>query len=140
MKKSKVFRKAVNQMRALAEVPTPARRFKYPPTFANAVGATARTEIGTCKRPVGSVQVRRGRFIKRRQDVEVRCGGKVYLRRGSLGKRKVVCEDCKARKRARLKQLRIERQMQSRFGIAPSARVEETKASRFKRFARKGSR
>lgn len=138
MKTSKRQRKFLNQMRGMGDIPWPARKFKYPPTLANVVGANAKTEIGTCKRAIDTVQVKRGRFIKRKQDVEVRCGGKVYLRRGSLGKRKVVCEDCQARKKARLKQLRIERQMQSRFGIAPSARVEEPKASRFKRFARKG--
>jgi hypothetical protein len=140
VKKSKVFRKAVNQMRALAEVPTPARRFKYPPTFA-AVGATPSTQIGTCKRPVGSVKVRRGKLgrLRRKQDVEVRCGGRVYLRRGSLGKRRVVCVDCQARKRARLKQLRLERQIHSRFGIDVRAAAEQRKASRFKRFARRAA-
>lgn len=137
MKRSKLQRKFVNQMRSMGDVPWPARRFKYPPTFAAAVGAMPVTELGTCKRPVGSVKVRRGR-LRRKQDVEVRCGGKVFLRRGSLGKRKVVCVDCRERKRARLRQLRLERQLHSRFGIERQV-AEERKASRFKRF-RKGSR
>lgn len=135
MKRSKLQRKFLNQMRGMGDVPWPARRFKYPPTFANEVGATPRTLIGTCKRPVGSIQMRRGR-LRRKQDVEVRCGGKVYLRRGRLGKRRVVCEDCQARRRARQKQRRIELQLQSRFGTA-RAPVEE-RTSRFKRFLRKG--
>lgn len=33
MKKSKLQRKFINQMRAMADVPWPARRFKYPPTM-----------------------------------------------------------------------------------------------------------
>lgn len=140
MKTSKRQRKFLNQMRGMGDIPWPARKFKYPPTFANVVGANAKTEIGTCKRAIDTVQVKRGRFIKRKQDVEVRCGGKVYLRRGSLGKRRVVCVDCQARKRERQKTQRLERQLQSRFGITPRAHVEEQKASRFKRFMRKGSR
>lgn len=138
MKKSKLQRKFVNQMRGMGDTPWPARRFHYPPTFANAVGALPLTELGTCKRPVGSVQVRRGK-LRRKQDVEVRCGGKVFLRRGSLGKRRVFCADCKERKRAKQKQFRLERQLQSRFGIDVRAQaVEERKASRFKQLLRKG--
>lgn len=34
MKKSKLQRKFLNSMRQMGDVPWPARRFKYPPTFA----------------------------------------------------------------------------------------------------------
>jgi hypothetical protein len=141
LKRSKLQRKFLNQMRSMADVPWPARKYKYPPTFANAIGAAPSTHIGTCKRPVGSIKMRRGRFGKLRpkQDVEVRCGGRVYLRRGSLGKRRVVCVDCLERKRAKARQLRVERQLQSRFGIGREHAAEE-RTSRIRRFMRKGSR
>jgi hypothetical protein len=35
VKRSKLQRKYVNAMRSMSEVPWPARRFKYPPTFGN---------------------------------------------------------------------------------------------------------
>jgi len=140
MKKSKLQRKFLNQMRSMADVPWPARKYRYPPTFANAVGSGPSTLIGTCKRPVGAVKMRRGRLgrLRPKQDVEVRCGGSVYLRRGGLGKRRVVCVDCRDRRRAKAKQARVERQLQSRFGITRP--IVEERASRFKRFMRKGSR
>lgn len=141
MKKSKLQRKFLNQMRSMADVPWPARKHRYPPTFANAIGAAPSTHIGTCKRPVGSIKMRRGRLgrLRRQQDVEVRCGGRVYLRRGRLGKRRVVCVGCLERKRAKAKTARVERQLQSRFGIERAQQTEE-RASRFTRFMRKGSR
>ena len=136
MKHSKLQRKFLNQMRSMGDVPWPARRFTYPPTFANAVGTQPTTLLGTCKRPVGSVKMRRGR-LRRKQEVEVRCGGKVFLRRGSLGKRRVFCADCLERKRAKTRQARVERQLRARFGLEHPP-VEER--SRFKRFMRKGAR
>ena len=136
MKKSKVYRKAVNQMRAMGDVPWPARRFTYPPTFSNVIGATPTTHIGHCKRVLGQTKISRGR-LRRKKTVDVRCGGKVFVRRGSLGKRRVFCEDCRARKNQRLQQLRLERRLQQRFGVAtPSAAAVQERSSRLARFRR----
>ena len=141
MKKSKLQRKFLNQMRQMGDVPWPARRFKYPPMFSNQIGTSRDTHVGHCKRKVGETKISRGR-LRRKQTVDVRCGGKVYIRRGSLGKRRVYCEDCRARKRQRQQLLRIERQLQSRFGITPRAQArEEKRSSRLTlKFRRSGAR
>lgn len=128
MKKSKLQRKFLNQMRGMGDIPWPARRFTYPPTFAGQVGATKETHIGHCKRPMAEVQVRRGR-LRRKSTEQVPCGGRVFLKRGSLGKRRVYCEACRARKRQRKLELRMQQQLQSRFGITPRAQATEERRS-----------
>ena len=139
MKKSKRQRKFLNQMRAMGDVAWPARRFKYPPSFANQIGTTPTTHIGHCKRVLGQTKIRRGK-LRRRQEVDVRCGGRVFVRRGTLGKRRVFCEDCRARKAQRLEQLRMQRRLQSRFGLDTFTQREEAKRSRLSLFGHKGSR
>lgn len=141
MKKSKLERKFINQMRGMGDIPWPARRFKYPPTFANEVGVAKETHIGHCKRPVGEVKVRRGR-LRRKQTEAVMCGGRVFLKRGSLGKRRVYCEDCRARKRQRRFELRIAQQLQSRFGMTLQQQTREERRSTrmLAKFRRAGSR
>lgn len=142
LKRSRLQRKFLNQMRGMADVPWPARRTKYPAMYSTQVGTAQHTHIGSCKRVLGETKIRRGK-LRRKKTVDVRCGGKVYLRRGSLGKRRVYCEDCRSRKRQRQQLLRIERQMQSRFGITPRAQArEETKRSSglLGKFRRSGAR
>jgi hypothetical protein len=127
-------------MRAFADVPWPARRFKYPPTH-SVVGAAKETRIGSCKRPVAEVQVRRGK-LRRRSTEQVPCGGRVFLKRGSLGKRRVYCENCRARKRQRQLELRIAQRLQSRFGISlrQQAREESRSTRLLSKFRRSGVR
>jgi hypothetical protein len=140
MKKSKLQRKFVNQMRDMGDVPWPARRFKYPATH-SVVGAAKETHLGSCKRPVGETKVRVKR-LRRRQTAEILCGGRVFLKRGSLGKRRVYCESCRARKRQRRLELRIAQRLQSRFGISPreQAREERRSTRMLSRFRRSGVR
>jgi hypothetical protein len=92
VKKSKVVRKELNGMRAMSEVPWPARRFKYPPTFSSLpIGAS-------CQRNVQIDVQRRGRvlgFVRRPQARIVVCGGQPELIRG-----RVVCPRCRAREAA----------------------------------------
>jgi hypothetical protein len=139
VKKSKLQRKYINQMRAMGDIPWPERRFKYPATL-RVVGSEKSTHVGSCKRPIGEQTVSR-RFRRKKTEV-VHCGGRVFLKRGSLGKRRVVCEDCKARKRARQRDLRIRRQIQSRMGINLHAtpRQERKTNKMLAIFRRAGSR
>lgn len=136
MKKSKLQRKFLNQMRSMGDVPWPARAYKYPPTFANAVGASRHQHIGSCKRPVGEVKVRRGR-LRRKQTVEVRCGGKVFLKTGTLGQRRAYCEDCRARRRMR-KQAARKQDRINRLSPREQLREERRQVSTFRRFLRRG--
>lgn len=140
MKKSKLQRKYVNQMRAMGDVPWPARRFKYPATLSGEVGSMKETHIGSCKRPVGETKVSHGR-LRRKKSAQVLCGGRVFLKRGSLGKRRVYCESCRARKRQRRFELRIQQQIQSRFGHALRPALEERRSTRMlAKFRRSGVR
>jgi hypothetical protein len=128
MKKSKVYRKAVNQMRALGDVPWPARRFKYPPTFARLSTQHQLVLQERCTRPVGETKVRQGR-LKRKRSVPVLCGGKQIVKLGN-GKRRVYCESCRARKKQQRLERRIELQLSSRCGIEPRAAQRARSAAR----------
>jgi hypothetical protein len=137
MKKSKLQRKFINQMRSMGDIPWPARAHRYPPTFANALGAAKETHIGACKRPVAEVQVRSGK-LRRKKTAEVPCRGRVFLKRGSLGKRRVYCESCRARERQRKFDLRMKRRLEQRFGIAIQSPAK--RGSRLNRLRRSGVR
>jgi hypothetical protein len=140
MKKSKVYRKAVNQMRALSDVPWPARRFKYPPTFARLSTQHQLVLQERCTRPVGETKVRSGR-LKRKRSVPVLCGGKRIVKLGN-SKRRVYCEDCRARKRQQRLERRLELHLKSRFGIEPrvAAREERRTTRMLAKFRRSGVR
>lgn len=139
MKKSKQQRKFINQMRGMGDIPWPARKFKYPPTL-TVVGAAKETHIGSCKRVMGETKISRGKF-RRKQAAEVLCGGRVFLKRGSLGKRRVYCETCRARKRQRKLELRMQQRIQSRFGhMLRPAREERRSTRMLAKFRRSGVR
>ena len=135
MKKSKRQRKFLNQMRGMGDVPWPARRFKYPPTL-SVVGAAQHEQIGTCNRAVGETKVRRGK-LRRKQTVEIRCGGKVFLKRGTLGKRRVYCADCRDRKQANKRALRMQQRV-NRLSPREQQIEQRREVSRFRRFVRRG--
>ncbi len=133
MKKSKLQRKFVSQMRAMSDVPWPARRFRYPPM--SGLLASRHVELAVpCNRKVGEAKAKTSRF-KRKQTVDVPCGGRLIAKLGRTGKRRVYCESCRARTRQRRLERRIELQLQNRFGIG---REEERRLSRFSKF--RGSR
>ena len=138
MKHSKLQRKYLNSMRGLADVPWPARRYKYPPTAARL--ATRQVEVGTCDRPVDEVKTRVKRF-RRKQTVAVPCGGRLIAKLGKLGTRRVYCENCRARKRQRRLEQRIRLQTQSRFGHVERNQREERRSTRLlAKFRRTGAR
>lgn len=127
MKKSKRQRKFVNQMRQMGDVPWPARRFKYPPTSARL--STRLVAVGTCDRKVGETKVKTRR-LRRAQSVDVPCGGRLLAKLGSLGKRRVYCESCRARERQRKFELRLKRRLEQRFGITIQSPQEERRSTR----------
>lgn len=138
MKKSKLQRKFVNQMRGMGDVPWPARRYKYPPTAARL--ATRVVPVGNCERQVGETKVRQGR-LKRKQTVAVPCGGRLFARLGKLGKRRVYCESCRGRERQRKFELRLKRRLEQRFGIPMQQAAEERRGTRMlNRLRRSGVR
>lgn len=138
-KKSKLQRKYVNAMDQMADVPKSPRKFKYPPTFRNVIGASRETHIGHCKREIGESTVRRGR-LRRKTTEKVVCGGRVFLRRGRNGKRRVYCESCKQRKQVRRMVRKLE-QRYNRFATPQVQRAEERRMTRaLKRFQRKVGR
>lgn len=100
MKASRRYRKAINEMRALADVPWPARRFKYPPTMAPAV-------VGRCARPVEVRWERRGRilgYVRKPLAAPVSCGGDLEL---VPFKGYVECASCKWRAKRHRQELRV---------------------------------
>jgi ribosomal protein L36 len=138
MKKSKLQRKYINSMRSMADVPWPARRFKYPPM---ARRATRLVEVGTCERKVDEAKVKTSRF-KRAKTEDVLCGGRLLAKLAKRsGKRRVYCENCRARARQRKFELRIRMQIQNRLGIVQHAPSEERRSSRLlNRLRRTGAR
>ena len=123
MKKSKLQRKYINQMRGMGDVPWPERRFKYPATF-SVVGSAQRTHIGSCKRVVVEMHERKG-VLRRKKTTQVQCGGRVFLLRGSLGRRRVYCSDCRARKEQRKLAQRLEQRIRRYGSVAPRERMRE---------------
>jgi hypothetical protein len=140
VKHSKLQRKFVNQLRSMADVPWPERRFKYPPTFGRVSGRHL-TLAQRCERKVGEEKVKTSRF-KRKQVVAVPCGGKLIAKLGRTGGRRVYCESCRARAKHKRLERRMELQLKSRFGIEPRvAAQEERRTSRMlAKFRRSGVR
>jgi hypothetical protein len=140
VKKSKIQRKFVNQMRAMGDIPWPARRFKTTPTSGR-LASRHLTLAARCERKVGEAKVKPGRF-KRKQTVDVPCGGKQIAKLGRTGGRRVYCEDCRARKAQAKLNRRLELQLKSRFGIEPrvAAREERRSMRMLAKFKRSGSR
>lgn len=135
MKRSKRQRKFVNSMRAMGDVPWPARRFRYPPTFAGAA-LMKRVVVGRCERKLGESVVRRG-WRRKRVPVEQRCGGTLVLRRGTLGRRRVYCVSCKERTARRRRVVRLEQQLTARV---PVRQAREQDVGRFRSLLRRGQR
>jgi len=121
MKKSKLQRKYLNQMRGMADIPWPARRFKYPAM--SGLLSSRHVELAVpCDRKVGEAKAKTSRF-RRKQTVDVPCGGKLVAKLGRSGGRRIYCVDCRERKRQRRANRRIELQLQNRFGIRPQREV-----------------
>lgn len=121
-KKSRLQRKYVNSMRNMGDIPWPPRQFKYPAT--RGAAGTGAMVIGHCKRPIGETAVRRGK-LRRKTAEPIKCGGNVYLRRGSLGKRRVYCEACRARKMQRQLNRRLEQRFYKPGTLTPGQQVRE---------------
>lgn len=138
MKNSKLQRKYLNAMRGMADVPWPQRKYKYPPTFSRL--ASRQIVVGTCDRKVDEAKIKRGRF-KRAQAVDIPCGGRLIAKLGSLGKRRVYCESCRARAKQRKFEHRIKLQLQTRFGIVEREQSEQRRSARMlSKFRRSGAR
>lgn len=140
MKKSKLQRKFLNQMRSMGDVPWPERKFKYPPTFGR-LSSRHLTLAAKCERKVGETKVKTGR-LKRKQKVDVPCGGKLIAKLGRTGGRRIYCESCRERNRQRKLERRLELQLKSRFGIEPrvAAREERRTTRMLAKFRRSGVR
>lgn len=138
MKKSKLQRKFVNQMRGMGDVPWPERKHKYPATSARL--SKRLVPVGTCDRKVGETKVKTRR-LKRAQSVDVPCGGRLLAKLGKLGKRRVYCENCRERERQRKFELRLKRRLEQRFGISLQEAREQTRTTRMlNKFRRSGVR
>jgi hypothetical protein len=102
VKRSKLQRKYVNAMRGMAEVPWPARRFKYPPTLA------AVPTGHYCEAPVTLEWERRGRllgYLRAPKPKHGICGTMLLL---VPFKRHVVCPMCAHRAKVGRRLDRIE--------------------------------
>lgn len=108
-------------MRGMGEIPWPTRRFKYPPTFGTTLGVL---HVGSCKRQVSERQVRRGK-LRRKATEQIACGGRVFLQRSRMGKRRVYCESCRARGQQRREIRNLEQRLR-RFGaLTPRQQIRE---------------
>jgi len=136
-KTSRLQRKYLNSMRSMADVPWPARRYKYPPTAARL--ASRLVPVGTCERTVGETQVKLGR-LRRKHLAAVPCGGRLIAKLGSLGRRRVYCESCRAREKQRKYEFRMRRRLE-RFGFSLQAPRDERRSTRLlNKFRRSGVR
>ena len=139
VKRSKLQRKYLNSMRQMGDVPWPPRKYKIAPIFGDAV--SKRVHVGDCQRKVAEQTVKSGR-LKRKQQVDVICGGRLIAKLGSLGKRRVYCEDC----RARAKQQRLVNRLNSRAekigALSPQEQIREERRSvkMLQRFRKAGAR
>jgi hypothetical protein len=136
VKVSKIRRKQLNGMRALSDIPWPARKYTIAPTL----GDTAQKQvlIGHCSRKVAEGEITEGKFFKRKKTVDVPCGGNVYVKRGAHGKRRVFCEACRDRRAQR----KLAARMQKRVNrISPRQQVAEQRkeVSRLRRLTRRGA-
>lgn len=130
MKQSKSRRKRLNAN----GIAKPARRHRISPTYGDA--AAKQILVGQCARKVAEGEITEGKFFKRKKTVDVPCGGKVFVKRGNLGKRRVFCESCRTRKA----QQKLAARMQKRVArISPRQQVAEQRkeVNRLQRFMRK---
>lgn len=139
MKRSKRQRKFLTQMRQMSEVAWPARKYRIAPTFSAAASKTY--HVGDCQRKVSEQTVKQGR-LKRKQQVDVLCGGRLIAKLGSLGKRRVYCEDCKARRTQQKLVNRLNQRAQKIGALTPQEQIREERRSvkMLQRFRRAGAR
>lgn len=134
MKASKLRRKRINRT---AVAPRPPRKHKIAPTYGDA--AAKQILVGQCSRKVaeGEIIETKLKFLKKTKTVDVPCGGKVYVKRGNLGKRRVYCESCKLRNSQRKQATRFQKRLNR---ISPRAQVAEQRkeVSRLRRLTRRG--
>lgn len=137
MKASKLRRKTLNALRQQSDVPWPARKYTISPTFSDNVAT--RIHVGQCSRKVAEQQVETKTKLKRKkvETVEIPCGGNVYVKRGSLGKRRAFCEACRDRKAQRKFAARFQKRAAR---ISPQEQIAEQRkeVSRLRRFTRRG--
>jgi len=126
-------------MRQMGDVPWPPRKYKIAPIFGDAV--SKRVHVGDCQRKVAEQTVKSGR-LKRKQQVDVICGGRLIAKLGSLGKRRVFCEDCRARKAQAKLVRRIEQRAAKLGALTPQEQMREEKRNvkMLQRFRRAGAR
>ena len=136
MKKSKIRRKQLNALRQQSDVPWPARKYTLAPTTSDAV--TTKILVGQCSRKVAEQQLETKTKLRRKkvETVDVPCGGLVYVKRGSLGKRRVFCEACRDRKAQRKLALRFQKRA-ARLSPKEQAAEQRKEVSRLRRFMRK---
>lgn len=137
MKASKIRRKELSGMRAMSDIPWPARRYKIAPTFSDP-NIAKQLLVGQCSRKVaeGEITESKLKFFKRKKTVDVPCGGNVFVKRGAHGKRRVFCEACRARRAQR----KLAARMQKRVNrISPRQQVAEQRkeVSRLRRLTRR---
>lgn len=133
MKASKVRRKELTALRNMGDVPWPARRYRYAPTFGG------RMVVGRCPQVVGEVPVRKPGVRNRlRKPVRtsVVCGGEIVL----VPFKGVHCSSCRDRRGQRREMQRALKSMQSvRVHSREPVRESSLKGlSRF--FSRRGQR
>lgn len=138
MKASKIRRKQLNALRAQSDVPWPARKYRVTPIFSR--GATKAFHIGTCERPIGEAQVKRGR-LRRKQTVTVPCGGRLVARLGRSRGRRVYCESCRERKKQAGNARRLEQRMTKIGILTPREEARQSRRARFvSKLRRSGAR
>lgn len=133
MKKSKLQRKFVNQMRGMGDIPWPARRFRYAPTFGS------RMVVGRCPRVVGEVPIRKpGMRNRMRKPVQtaVVCGGELVL----VPLKGVHCSSCRDRGRQRRELQRAVKRLQSVRVHSRQPVREQKSAGRLRTLLRRGQR
>jgi hypothetical protein len=137
VKVSKIRRKQLNGMRALSDIPWPARKYRITPTLSDP-NIAKQILVGQCSRKVAEGEITEGKFFKRKKTVDVPCGGNVYVKRGAHGKRRVFCEACRDRRAQR----KLAARMQKRVNrISPRQQVAEQRkeVSRLRRLTRRGA-
>lgn len=135
LKQSKIRRKQLNALRAQGDVAWPARSYKIAPTFSRAAQKTF--HVGTCDRPVGETQVKRGRLRRKTTEV-IPCGGRLIARLGNGSRRRVYCESCRERKRQAQKAQRLMRRA-TRLGLVTQQQeARESRRAAFLSKIRKG--
>lgn len=139
MKASKLRRKQLNALRQQSDVPWPARKYTVAPTFSDSVAKEIL--VGQCSRKVAEQQIESKTRLKRKktETVDIACGGNVYVKRGSLGKRRVFCEACRARKQQSALAHRLQKRV-ARLTPQQQAAEERKETSKLKRMLRRGAK